>query len=155
MSESARPGRRYFLHVLGAGAGMGAMSLCGLAACSGGGGATGLIDAGNVSDLQVGTISVVSGQSVAIARDDGGLYAMTLLCPHDLCDMEVDGTVSSDGIVCTCHGSEFDPNGTVTKGPANTNLEHYEVTVDSAGAITINADKVVDAATRTAVPTPA
>jgi cytochrome b6-f complex iron-sulfur subunit len=152
MSESALPGRRYFLHVLGAG-GVGAMGLCGLAACSGsGGGATRQIDAGNVADVPVGTVSVVSGASVAIAHDEGGLYAMTLICPHDNCDMEVDGTVSADSIVCTCHGSEFDGNGAVLKGPANTPLEHYEVTVDSAGAITINADKVVDASTRTAVP---
>jgi Rieske Fe-S protein len=141
-----------FLHVLGGTAGFGVAGLCGLTACTGGGSASGQISAGNVSDIAVGTVSAVAGESVAIARDEGGLYAMTLICTHDNCDMEYDGTVSSDGIVCTCHGSEFDVNGNVTKGPANTPLEHYAVAVDSAGAVTINADQVVDASTRTAVP---
>jgi len=149
-SESSR---RVFLHVLGGSAGLGVASLCGLG-CSnatGGNGPAGTISAGNVSDVAVGSIAAVDGMSVAIARDEGGLYAMTLICTHQDCDMQYDGTVTPDGLTCTCHGSEFDVNGAVTRGPAVTALEHYEVTVDSAGEITINADQVVDASTRTAV----
>ena len=149
MPLSPGSSRRVFLRVVGGSAGLGVASLCGLSCSSTG--PSGKVDAGNVSDVAVGTISAVTGMSVAIARDEGGLYAMTLICPHEDCDMEYDGTIAETGITCTCHGSEFDVNGAVTRGPASTALEHYAVTVDSAGAITINADQVVDAATRTAV----
>ncbi len=47
-------------------------------------GPTGNIAAGNVSALVVPSLSIVPDQSVAIGRDEGGAYAMTLICTHFL-----------------------------------------------------------------------
>lgn len=110
------------------------------------------VAAGNVKNLPVGTLQTVASESLAIGRDAGGLYAMTLICPHASCDMSSQGSVSSAGIVCSCHGSTFDVNGAVTGGPAHSALEHYAVTLSAAGDATIETTQTVAATTRTAVP---
>jgi hypothetical protein len=40
-------------------------------------------------------------------------------------------------------------NGDVVSGPAQSPLEHFQVTIDAAGAISIDADVTVDASVRT------
>jgi Rieske Fe-S protein len=112
---------------------------------------SGTYPAGTVSQLQVGELLAISGAPLAIGRDSGGVYAMTLICTHAGCDMASQGAVSSQGVACYCHGSQFDVNGNAISGPARSSLEHYEVTVDAAGALTINADVTVAETTRTAV----
>ncbi len=141
--------RRQFLSrsVLGAG-----VLACGagLVGCDTPASPRGLIPAGPLAELPEGTLRRVPPQAVAIGRDADGVYAMTLICTHVGCDMGVDGSVSFDGVVCDCHGSRFDANGAVTRGPANDPLEHFAVLVDEAGELTIDADAVVAAATRLA-----
>lgn len=124
-------------------------------ACSGNQGASeasGPVAAGNVSAVPVGTLKAVGGQPVAIGRDAGGLYSLSLICTHEQCDISSNGDVSASGISCSCHGSKFSANGEVTRGPATTALKHYKVDLAADGSITIQAGTVVDAATRTAVP---
>jgi nitrite reductase/ring-hydroxylating ferredoxin subunit len=109
------------------------------------------VPAGNKSALTVGSVVVVTGSPVCIARDEAGVYAMTLICTHESCDMTTDGTVSASRIVCRCHGSVFDPNGAVVHGPARSALEHFAVTADAAGNLTIHGGTVVGADVRLAV----
>jgi Rieske Fe-S protein len=145
------PSRRRFLHLVaqsGAVAGVLALGV----GC-GSGGATGKVSGGNISDLAEGVVKVVPGESLALGRDAKGVWAMTLICTHAGCDMSSQGSVSASAVVCSCHNSKFDANGAVTQGPAGSPLEHYAVAIDSAGAITIDASTVVDAATRTPVGT--
>ncbi|MDB4985970.1 MAG: Chitinase [Myxococcaceae bacterium] len=73
---------------------------------------------------------------------------MSLVCTHDGCDMSVDGTVSADGIFCSCHGSRFDANGKVLHGPARSTLPHFLVSVDADGLLIIHSGTEVDAVTR-------
>ncbi len=141
--------RRRFLQVVAQGGVLAGASSIGLG-CSGG--LSGNYAAGNVSALPVDTLQAISGASLAIGRDSGGVYAMTLICTHASCDMATQGSVSFEGVDCSCHGSRFDANGNVLRGPASSPLEHYEVTIDSAGAITIDASVTVAETTRTAVP---
>jgi Rieske Fe-S protein len=89
--------------------------------------------------------------AVAVGRDGSGLYALTLTCTHAGCNMAVDGSVSPNGIDCACHGSQFDANGKVTRGPAQEALTHYAVTVDASGAVTVHGDQTVAATVRTPV----
>ena len=110
--------------------------------------AFGPVAAGNASALSVGSIAIIPGVAACIARDAGGIYAMTLTCPHAGCDIAVDGTVSASGIQCACHGSQFDLDGNVRRGPANTPLDHFSVTADASGNLTVNGDATVPASTR-------
>jgi nitrite reductase/ring-hydroxylating ferredoxin subunit len=145
MSESTS--RRRFLQVIAA-------SGAGLAvACVGGcAGSFGKVSAGNVKDLPVGSLRVISGQSAAVGRDERGVYAMTLICTHQQCDMTSDGSVSDSGAVCNCHGSVFDANGDPVAGPARDPLEHYQVSIAASGEITVDGDTTVDSSTRVQPP---
>lgn len=142
--------RRRFLQMVAASATLPA----GLVACSSAGSspaAFGDISAGNVSSLSVGTLRAISGQPACIGRDANGVYAMTLTCTHQGCDMGSRGSVSSAGITCNCHGSRFDANGGVTSGPASDPLQHFAVSVGSSGDLTVHGGTPVGASTRLAV----
>jgi Rieske Fe-S protein len=142
---SVRPCRRRFLQVVAQGGALaGAAGLgigCGTPSLSG------TYSAGNVSQLQMGQLTGVSSAPLALGLDAGGIWAMTLICPHAGCDAQISGS----GAECPCHGSQFDAQGNVTRGPAQSGLTHYQVTVDGTGAITVNADVTVSESTRTPV----
>jgi Rieske Fe-S protein len=137
-------GRRRFLHLV--------CATAALPACSGGGGAApesfGDVSGGSLSALSAGAIRPVGTSPVCIARDDGGVYAMTLTCTHQGCNIALYGTVSAQGLACGCHGSRFDVNGNVIRGPASEPLQHFAVSEDGAGNLTIHGGQRVDAATR-------
>jgi Rieske Fe-S protein len=136
--------RRRFLAIAGSAAAMASQ------ACSAGvsPASIGDVPAGNVAALPVGTLRVVDSQAVCIGRDSRGVYAMTLTCTHQGCDMGQQGSVSAQAITCSCHGSVFDANGNVVRGPASVPLAHFAVSVDAAGALTIHGETEVDPATR-------
>ena len=149
MTEERSPGqttsRRHFLTTLATAA------LCG---CTGSSGpaAFGDASAGNVKDIAVGSLAIVGSEPVMIGRDSGGLYAMTITCTHQGCDVEPSGSGSSVRVRCPCHGSEFNSNGAVTRGPAGAPLAHFAVEVDASGNVTIHGAKQVGAEVRTSVP---
>lgn len=109
------------------------------------------VTAGPPSKFATNGLHKVSGTKVLVGRDGGGLYAMTSLCPHQFCNMNIDGTVKATGIVCTCHNSVFDNNGAVTKGPANKALKHYAMALACDGTLRVDMTKTVDASTRLAL----
>ena len=109
----------------------------------------GTIEAGLVTDYPVGSLEPVGTLPLAVGRDAKGLYAMSLTCTHTGCNMAQDGNVSPGGVVCGCHGSRFDVNGAVTRGPAQDDLAHFAVTVDASGTITVHGDQTVGATSRT------
>ena len=106
------------------------------------------IDAGNEANLPVGTLRAIGGQGVAIGHDVGGIYAMSLICTHAGCDMSIDGAVSSGAVECFCHGSVFDAQGNVLRGPAGSPLPHLVVTKDASGELTIHGDQTTAESTR-------
>jgi cytochrome b6-f complex iron-sulfur subunit len=126
-----------------------------LGACSSSSGVSpaqvGDVSAGNVSGLPVGSLRAVGTEPVCIGRDAGGVYAMTLTCTHAGCDIGQTGTVSPQGLICGCHGSEFDANGSVVMGPAKQPLDHFAVTADASGNLTIHGGQTVDSADRLSV----
>jgi len=135
--------RRRFLAVAGAATATGACF-----ASSAPPAQVGDVQAGNVDQLPVGSLVIVGSEAVCIGRDTGGIYAMTLTCPHAGCDIGQTGTVSPQGLFCGCHGSEFDANGNVVRGPARQPLDHFDVTADASGNLTVHGGQVVDASQR-------
>jgi Rieske Fe-S protein len=108
----------------------------------------GPVSAGNVSDLSEGTLRVMS--NVVVARDSGGVYAMSAVCTHAGCLIDAAGPIA-EGLRCPCHGSTFDGSGDVTAGPAPVSLQHYAVTIAADGGITVDGSQPVAASTRTPV----
>jgi len=108
---------------------------------------TGPVAAGNVSALDVGTMLAMS--NVVVARDAQGVYAMSGVCTHAGCLLSDTSQTLSAGLYCGCHGSAFDADGNVTRGPAGTPLQHYAVTIAADGSITVDGSQPVSAGTRT------
>jgi cytochrome b6-f complex iron-sulfur subunit len=138
--------RRRFLAVVGAAAATGGCSSPGIGPAQ-----VGNVQAVNVAQLPVGTLTVVGNEPVCIGRDSQGVYAMTLICTHAGCDIGQTGDVSASGLFCGCHGSEFDANGKVVRGPATQSLDHFAVTVDGNGVLTVHSDQIVGETERLAV----
>lgn len=60
---------------------------------------------------------------VVVIRNGEDFYAMSLVCTHLGCTVNV----TPDTLVCPCHGSVFDRQGQVVKGPSDRPLERYRV----------------------------
>lgn len=67
---------------------------------------------------------IPSGRSVALFKDDEGVYAISTICTHLGCIVKP----TTAGFECPCHGSGFAPDGSVTKGPAPKPLPWVKVT---------------------------
>lgn len=122
-----------------------------LLACGGGSGTPasfGVVSAGNVSSTNIDTLAVVPNAPAILARDEHGLYALTNTCTHEGCDVSPSSGLT---LYCSCHGSRFDGNGNVLKGPAGTPLVHFAVTVDAQGNISVDGTKQVAPEVRTPV----
>jgi nitrite reductase/ring-hydroxylating ferredoxin subunit len=66
--------------------------------------------------------------SIALRKKDDGSYtALLLKCTHQ--DNQL--TAASDGYSCSLHGSAFNRDGSVVKGPAERALKTYPVTVEN------------------------
>lgn len=146
MYETKSP-RRTFLKVIGGA--VGAAGACAMGASLSGCG--GVVSAGNVSSVAMNSLSVVSGESLAIGRDANGVYALSTICTHQGCDMSLRGDISYQGVFCGCHGAQFDADGNPVAGPARGPLAHYPLTIDASGNITVDMSSTVAATTRTAV----
>jgi cytochrome b6-f complex iron-sulfur subunit len=113
---------------------------------------SGPVAAGNVSAIVVGTLHAVPGEAVYLGRDADGLYAMSAACTHAGCMLSVASAGGAEELSCPCHGSLFDANGEVTRGPARDPLQHFQVDLAADGTITIQGGITVTADARTAVP---
>ena len=60
---------------------------------------------------------------VAVVREGGDLYALSLVCTHLGCTV----TVTPTGLLCPCHGSVYDRQGELLTGPATRPLHRYRV----------------------------
>ena len=58
-----------------------------------------------------------------LARGSGDFGALSPICTHRGCTVDVSG----DRLVCPCHGSTYDREGRVLKGPAQRALTRYPV----------------------------
>lgn len=125
-------GRREFLVKASVMAGGLVLSLSGAAR------AKGKIDAADAADaaiLKLGadsplnkvggfeTIETKAGKVIVVRTGDGEFKAFSAVCPHKGGPISYDET--SKQLVCSWHGSEFDMNGKVVKGPARANLAAY------------------------------
>lgn len=78
-----------------------------------------------------------SGSAAAVyllALPDGGLAALSPICTHLGCTVDVSGS----RLVCPCHGSTYARDGSVLRGPAERPLRRYPVTETSTGGLVID-----------------
>ena len=64
-----------------------------------------------------------SAPVLVVARDDGTFLALSTVCTHRGCEVELSGA----RVVCPCHGSTYDRSGKVLRGPAERSLSSVDV----------------------------
>jgi cytochrome b6-f complex iron-sulfur subunit len=95
------------------------------------------IDAGPASDFAAdGVYSQFRGQGFFVVRKGNNLFAVSSICTHRRCKVVAQ---PDDSFHCPCHGSNYDPNGKVTHGPAIYNLAALPTSVNSSGHLIIDA----------------
>lgn len=73
-----------------------------------------------------------------LLRDDGGeLVALSPLCTHLGCVVEVEGRA----LVCPCHGSTYALGGDVVRGPAERPLRRFPIVLEPDGALRIDVSR--------------
>jgi Rieske Fe-S protein len=73
-----------------------------------------------------------SGRPLIIIRRAGETFVtLLLICTHQACQGQ-DLSNSTSAISCRCHGSTFDLEGNVTKGPATVDLSSFPTVYDSS-----------------------
>ena len=96
--------------------------------------------------LQAGEAFTPSGRNVAVFRDEQGVYAISRVCTHLGCIVKP----TAEGFECPCHGSRYDRDGLVTKGPAPRPLQWLEVK-EQGGVLYVDEGANVAAGTRVKV----
>lgn len=75
------------------------------------------------AELPINGALVYKEARVALLREGDAVYALSLVCTHLGCTVNVTPTE----LICPCHGSSFDRQGRVLKGPADRELPRYRV----------------------------
>ncbi|MCW8860711.1 MAG: ubiquinol-cytochrome c reductase iron-sulfur subunit [Deltaproteobacteria bacterium] len=75
------------------------------------------------SDIPLRGALVFKRSRAVIIRREEDVYALSLVCTHLGCTVNV----TAENLVCPCHGSIFDREGKVLKGPSDKALERLEV----------------------------
>lgn len=86
-------------------------------------------DLGPAADYPTGSRTVLPNVPAVLIRGDEGFSAISLVCTHLGCTVEN----KAEGFSCPCHGSRFDPQGQVTRGPANKSLSSLRIVINSDG----------------------
>ncbi len=95
------------------------------------------VDAGPASDYASdGVYDKHRKDGYFVIRQGGKLFVLSSICTHRHC---VVGAETDHSFHCKCHGSDFDPNGKVTDGPATQNLPVLPSSVDEKGHLIIHA----------------
>jgi nitrite reductase/ring-hydroxylating ferredoxin subunit len=89
--------------------------------------------------------ALAKSKQIVLVRENGKLYAMTALCTHKQFVIQT----KDSQLYCPKHGSRFDldgkpapkPNGRM--GPAKKNLQHYAISADDKGEVTVDTSKPV------------
>lgn len=112
------------------------------ASCGNGGFSTGRA----AGAFAMGTGTYFSAVRAFVCRDGGGLYALSASCTH--AGVTINFQNNSGSFHCPAHGSNFDLQGGVTRGPANNPLRHFLVCVGPDGSVQIDVRTTVGSSAR-------
>jgi Rieske Fe-S protein len=70
---------------------------------------------------------------LVLADGEGGWSALSPVCTHLGCVVEVQGRV----LICPCHGSTYQRSGAVVRGPAERALTSFRVREEPAGTLVV------------------
>ena len=89
---------------------------------------------GRPATFPLGTRLPLAAQRVTILRTQLGMAAISTTCTQLGCVV----TTTEVGFDCPCHGSRFDPDGTVLGGPAPIPLPWFSVALSPDGEVEVD-----------------
>jgi len=89
---------------------------------------------GPVENFPLGSRTVLSELPAVLIHNNSGFTAISLTCTHLGCTVELEG----DEFICPCHGSRFNLNGAVERGPAKQPLTKLDVQIDENGRLILS-----------------
>lgn len=97
------------------------------------------VTVGSPDQYPQGSITFLPEQRCFLFHGADGFYAISSVCTHLGCNVKhVVG-----GFACPCHGSRFDDNGRVVRGPAPQPLEWYSLALSPRGELVLDLDRPV------------
>jgi len=93
-------------------------------------------DLGPASNYPPGARTVLPDIPALLVHTESGFSAISLVCTHLGCTVES----KPEGFACPCHGSRFNPQGKVTRGPANKPLHTLRVEVTNDDHLHVHTD---------------
>jgi cytochrome b6-f complex iron-sulfur subunit len=88
-------------------------------------------DLGLASDYAAGSRTLLPEVPALMVHGENGFTALSLVCTHLGCTVES----NPEGFACPCHGSHFDLQGKVQRGPASKALVSLRVDSGSDGKL--------------------
>jgi cytochrome b6-f complex iron-sulfur subunit len=79
----------------------------------------------------VGSRTLLPQVPALLIRSAAGFTALSLVCPHLGCTVDP----QADGFACPCHGSRFDAQGKLVRGPAGTGLTVLRLEIAADGKL--------------------
>ena len=96
---------------------------------------SGPVDIGPASNFTTdGVYDQFRAAGVFLIRQHGKVAALSAVCTHRACPLRA---VADGSFYCKCHGSTFDPQGKVTKGPAKRDLPALQITTAGDGHLIV------------------
>ena len=74
---------------------------------------------------------LIKDKHTGIIKNNDGIKVFSISCTHLGCVLNVE----NDKFICPCHGSVFDLEGSVLKGPALKPLKHLEYKIENENII--------------------
>ncbi len=93
-----------------------------------------LFDLGPADQFPTDSISVIQQAQAVIIPTPNGFEALSLVCPHLGCEVKT----QDEGFECPCHGSRFDLDGSLLKGPADLPLKKLRLEILENGHIVLD-----------------
>lgn len=94
---------------------------------------------GSPSDFPQGSVTFLPERRLFVFNGADGLFCISSICTHLGCNVRHLGT----GFECPCHGSQYDENGRVTKGPAPKPLAWYALSLSPREQLIVDLDHTV------------
>jgi cytochrome b6-f complex iron-sulfur subunit len=93
-------------------------------------------DIGPMDQYPVGSRSLIAEVPAVLIHSANGFTALSLVCTHLGCTVEQ----KDNGFACPCHGSQYDANGNVLRGPAQKPLRSLRVEITADKHVVLHTD---------------
>jgi cytochrome b6-f complex iron-sulfur subunit len=95
-----------------------------------------IFDLGSASKYPAGSRTMLLDIPAVLFSAETGFKALSLVCTHLGCTVEQ----AHDGFYCPCHGSRYDVQGKVLRGPALKPLRFLRVETTADGRLLLHTD---------------